>query len=111
MDVGVSIRLVDRMAVFEACVSRAQAVDATSRYVHDGVGTMNVLMVDPAVVVCQNRRFELAARSYAVVPGVAELRGGVGVVIIDRAHSGLFHVGGAVDRRGVCNTLTVAATR
>jgi len=115
--VGVSVRLVDGFAAYEAGVAGVRPLDAPVPYMHDGVGTMFVLALDPAVLVAEDRRYDLAARSCAVLPDAATVCGGSGVLIIDRAHHGLFHVGGPVEATGrlryidgCSDTLLVAPT-
>lgn len=97
---SVSVRFVDGFAAYEAGASSVRPLDASVRYVHDGAGTMFVLALDPAVVLAEDRRYDLAARSYAVLPDAATVSGGSGVLIIDRSHRGLFHVGGPVEPTG-----------
>jgi Asparagine synthase len=79
-------------------------------YVHDGAGTMFVLALDPAVVLAEDRRYDLAARSYAVLSDAATVCGGSGALIIDRSHRSCFMSAVPLKRRVVCAISTGAVT-
>lgn len=67
---------------------------------HDGVGTAFLLAAGRAEVEVADEVFPVPAEGYAVLPVRAEIRGGGGVVVVDRRHRGLLVVGGPAEERG-----------
>ena len=96
----VEVRLVDGIVPIEAGLTSARTLESCTTVSHDGVGTMFFVTLEHALLMVRGRRYELPARSYAVLPDVADVRGERGIAVVVRSHRGLFAVGGPVEDTG-----------